>query len=177
MSKQLVASTKRKGGAAGAKAGSGLMDSWLGTESGNKDIIEKNTIAATARFGSYDQQVQQSKEKKMKLFSEAFDKINAPLESLAVPLVLAGMVRVVENRAMVEEYESEQVITIDSDDEERPRATVHHAGTTEDCLDALATLPALELEKCLNTVSRHYLTWEHRAAGIWCFFHVECQVR
>ena len=77
-------------------------------------------MAEAARFGTYDRLLQQEKEKKVKLFSEAFDKAHAPLEALTVPLVLAGMVRIVENRAMTEAYNDAQdtMIVIDSDDDE-----------------------------------------------------------
>jgi hypothetical protein len=99
------------------------------------------------------------KEKQMKAFEDVYDKLNSPLEALIGPLVIEGMICIIEHREIMKNHGISIFDTSNDDDN----------ATTEDCINALATMPLPQLEKRLFRTTKTYLTWEHRSAAIWTY--------
>eukprot|EP00957_Ditylum_brightwellii_P085371 6494761-Ditylum_brightwellii.AAC.1 len=131
--------------------------SGLGKRKDTFGKIERNIISETVRYGSFDTKRNAKKDKHMKAFEDVYDKLNLPLEALIGPLVVEGMIHILEHPEIMKNHKISIFDTSSSDNNV----------ITEECINALVTTPLSLLEKRLLRTAKKYLTWEHRSAAIW----------
>ena len=121
------------------------LSQWLGKKEGNIEKIERNIISDTVRYGSFDAKMKAEKEKQMKAFEDVYDKLNSPLEALIRPLVIEEMICIIEHREIMKNH-GISIFDTSSDDDN---------ATTEDCINALATMLLPQLEKRLFRTTKN----------------------
>ena len=141
-----------------------LLAKWLvSIDPGNTSRMEKNKRKEIERSaGTYDEEWQMQKAKKMKIANDFFDMVNAPLVRTDVCALLEGMCAAVEFRK-------------EMDDAEPTKVRAKLSGSVAESEKALQIMIAKapdRVETSLRGASQRVLGWHERSAAAYIFLHL-----